>query len=727
MPTAELPVRERSCVALYPKNSGFAAQLARLRERYPLPGDASSLSVRGEDVAFFANELARLDRRVLAFTGDDLLDEWLARGNALDRRLIRRRIAWSDPAAIYGAPALCLIGASQAVLSDPRPLRVMVCSRYLRTTERFLRALRGDGLVLDALPVGGSLETCVASGLADLIVDIVVERRDDPQSRSARAAGDLDQRRCGAGVALVPGRLPDYDLRESTDFGARLRVHRNESPLPPPEHVVAAVRSIDADALRYYPASLSRSVAKALASRLEVRPRNVVLCNGADEALLALARVSLGRGDNVVTLRPSFGMYARAAGIAGAQVRELRYARRWTLDPEALLRLADARTRLVFLGHPNNPTGETLAPETLLLLARSLPNALIAVDEIYLSFRRRLWFATPGRRPTSSRSARFRGFRARRHAGRLCRRRSGRSGFAAARHGALSARRRVARRRRRVPARRRRDRAFRARREPTGRAQPGRHRARPRALCTIRLAWSRELHARRPRHRRATGGKEPAAPRHRRAHVLRPRSRRLPARVRLGRCGNRRTRGRLAGNALVRTGRCKRATTETTVSATIGLDVRGRGSIATGAIMLDHLLGQFAFHSGCELESPPFRTIRSAITSSKTSRWFSGARLGGARERRGIARFGSAVIPMDDALARAAVDLGGRAYARTEFAIEAERVEGLDTVLLPHFFRSLAGTAGLTVHLDVLTAPIRTTRSSRPSRRLPTPAARRGH
>jgi ATP phosphoribosyltransferase len=118
-----------------------------------------------------------MGRRVLAFTGDDLLDEWLAEGNVIDAGLARRKIAWSDPAAIYGAPALCLIGESPAILREGRALRIVLCTRYRRITEQFLTALCSDGLRLDALAIQGTLETCLVSGVADLIVDIVVSGR----------------------------------------------------------------------------------------------------------------------------------------------------------------------------------------------------------------------------------------------------------------------------------------------------------------------------------------------------------------------------------------------------------------------------------------------------------------------------------------------------------------------------------------------------------------------
>jgi ATP phosphoribosyltransferase len=171
-----LPISTSVPIALIPKNRGLAGQLARLRERLVPPGSAE-VSVRGEDVPTLANAVAKSGRSVVAFTGDDLLDEWLLAGNALHPRLLRRRLAWRDPQAIYGAPALCLIGKSFALLSEPRMLRIAVCDRYQRLTESHLNARRRAGIQLEVVPIAGAVEACIASDVTDLIVDIVVTGR----------------------------------------------------------------------------------------------------------------------------------------------------------------------------------------------------------------------------------------------------------------------------------------------------------------------------------------------------------------------------------------------------------------------------------------------------------------------------------------------------------------------------------------------------------------------
>lgn len=176
MLTVEQLPQTQTSVVLLPKNRGLAGQLTPICEGESL-SESVAYQVRGEDIPFLSNELARLGRHVTAFTGDDLLDEWLAGGNSLHRRIVRRRIAWRDAQAIFGAPALCLIGASSNLLAEPRTLRVAVCKRYRLLTKRFFEALEATGITLEPFEIEGSLETCVTSGVVDLIVDVVVTGR----------------------------------------------------------------------------------------------------------------------------------------------------------------------------------------------------------------------------------------------------------------------------------------------------------------------------------------------------------------------------------------------------------------------------------------------------------------------------------------------------------------------------------------------------------------------
>jgi imidazoleglycerol phosphate dehydratase HisB len=143
-----------------------------------------------------------------------------------------------------------------------------------------------------------------------------------------------------------------------------------------------------------------------------------------------------------------------------------------------------------------------------------------------------------------------------------------------------------------------------------------------------------------------------------------------------------------------RRARLVRATAETRNRVRLALDGAGRVRVATGAGLYDHLLEQLAFHGGLDLvlegvgdlETGDHHTAEDAAISL-------GQALDRALgDRRGITRYGDAVVPMDDALARAAVDLGGRPWA--ELRLE------LDPGMAGHMLQSLAQSARMAIHVE---------------------------
>ncbi|HXG42332.1 MAG TPA: imidazoleglycerol-phosphate dehydratase HisB [Dehalococcoidia bacterium] len=153
-----------------------------------------------------------------------------------------------------------------------------------------------------------------------------------------------------------------------------------------------------------------------------------------------------------------------------------------------------------------------------------------------------------------------------------------------------------------------------------------------------------------------------------------------------------------------RQARVLRETGETRVEVALDLDGRGRGSIATGIGMLDHLLEQLARHGlfdiSIEARGDLDREAHHLVEDV-------GLALGQALdhalgERRGIARFGHAVVPLDEALALAAVDLGGRPYAAVELPFRRDYLGALPTEMVPHFLASLAQAGRLNLHLRLL-------------------------
>jgi imidazoleglycerol-phosphate dehydratase len=153
---------------------------------------------------------------------------------------------------------------------------------------------------------------------------------------------------------------------------------------------------------------------------------------------------------------------------------------------------------------------------------------------------------------------------------------------------------------------------------------------------------------------------------------------------------------------MARTARVVRETGETRVEVALDLDGQGRWQVQTGHGFLDHMLAQVAVHSLIDLE------VRGRRDPSGWHHLVEdvGIALGRALhqalgERRGITRFGWALVPLDEALAQVAVDLSGRGHAAVDLGIQGE-VEGLPADLLAHMLEAFAFEGRLTLHARVL-------------------------
>ena len=147
-----------------------------------------------------------------------------------------------------------------------------------------------------------------------------------------------------------------------------------------------------------------------------------------------------------------------------------------------------------------------------------------------------------------------------------------------------------------------------------------------------------------------------------------------------------------------------RGTRETSVDATLTLDGTGLADVKTGIGFLDHLLETLARHARFDLSLSCQGDL--AVDDHHTAEDCALA-LGEAidralGERRGVSRFGWAYAPLDEALARAVVDLSGRPYADVALDLHREAIGGLACENVPHLLRSLANGARLTLHVEVL-------------------------
>ena len=154
---------------------------------------------------------------------------------------------------------------------------------------------------------------------------------------------------------------------------------------------------------------------------------------------------------------------------------------------------------------------------------------------------------------------------------------------------------------------------------------------------------------------------------------------------------------------MTRSAEIARTTNETDIRLQLALDGRGVGKRSTGVGFFDHLLDAVARHGRLDLDvsvtgdlhTGPHHTVEDT-----------GIALGRALDealgdRSGIRRYGSAVVPMDEARAACAIDVSGRPYAAFEGALPAELVADFDSDLAEEFMRAVAGTAKLTLHVTI--------------------------
>lgn len=145
----------------------------------------------------------------------------------------------------------------------------------------------------------------------------------------------------------------------------------------------------------------------------------------------------------------------------------------------------------------------------------------------------------------------------------------------------------------------------------------------------------------------------------------------------------------------------ERRTAETEIALRLDLDGRGESRIATGVGFFDHMLTALARHAGFDLELTARGDLEvDAHHTVEDAGIVLGEALARAMgEKRGLTRFGHALVPMDEALVEAAVDCSGRGFLVFDIPFPSPQLGSMASELVEEFFRALAAHAGLTLHL----------------------------
>ena len=428
--------------------------------------------------------------------------------------------------------------------------------------------------------------------------------------------------------------------------------------------------------LHEYPEGTYRELREAAAAYTGLSTENVVVGAGADDLILLLAQTFLGPGRRAAVEPPTYALYRIATTLHGGEV------------------VAGGETADVhWICNPNNPTGAWVEPAGIVALARDNPSAIVAVDEAYVEYGAETCAPWVDELPNLV----------------VLRTLSKAFGLASLRVGYALAHPDTAA-------------LLTERRAPAPISGPAAAIGAA-ALRSPRLGDVETTVAERERLRAALveAGYDcaPTATNFLFVRTEEPLAERLEAQgivVRRFQEGIRVTVRRpsendvllhalgvaVSGDVRGREATIVRTTTETAVRLTLALDGTGRTRVETGIGFLDHLLTLMAFHAGFDLELAAGGDLD--VDDHHTVEDVHAVLGAGLAEalgsRDGVARYGSAIVPMDEARGTAAVDLVRRPHAEMALAFGGERVGSLAVSLLQHALERLAIEAQCTVHVE---------------------------
>jgi histidinol-phosphate aminotransferase len=451
-----------------------------------------------------------------------------------------------------------------------------------------------------------------------------------------------------------------------------LKFDQNTPPLPGvPQLPLAESMS----RLNEYPDGTYRELREAAAAYVGLTAEHVVVGAGADDLILLLAQAFLGPGARAAIDPPTYALYRIATTLHGAAV----------VGPGD-----DAE--LFWVCNPNNPTGTWVEPEEIIERAKRRPDAIVVVDEAYVEYGARSCVSWVDAHENLV----------------VVRTLSKAFGFASLRVGYALAHPRTAA-------------LLTERRAPAPIAGP----AAAIAAAALRAPRLEDVDATilerdRVRASLVAAGydcpptatnfvylatDEPLAERLEMQGIV---VRAFPGAIRI--TVRRPTENDILLRALAaepgpapgREATVVRTTSETAVRLTLTLDGTGRARVATGVGFLDHLLTLLAFHAGFDLElvAGGDLGVDEHHTVEDVHACLGAALSQALGTREGVARYGSAVVPMDEARGTAAVDLVRRPHAEVALAFGGDRVGALAVSLLCHAVERFAIEAGCTVHVE---------------------------
>jgi histidinol-phosphate aminotransferase/imidazoleglycerol-phosphate dehydratase/histidinol-phosphatase len=491
---------------------------------------------------------------------------------------------------------------------------------------------------------------------------------------------------------------------EAGDAAISIAIDANESPWP----------AFGAQAAHYgvnrYPEPQPALLRARLASVYGVKPEQLLIGRGSDEAIDLLLRLTCRAGqDEIIVCPPTYGMYKVSADVQGAKTIKVPLAKDWQLDVAAIIKACTINTKLIFIPSPHAPMGHLMKREDILALCKARKEqSLIIVDEAYVEF-------TAAPEGMLTELADYPNLV-------VMRTLSKAHGLAGERIGVAIGMPELIAHLQKIqapyPLTKSSIALALSALSPNGLIQSAERRK-------ILMAERERMASLLPKSPHVTGvfpsvanflliqtrdSKMVMRELLRLGIRARDRHSEIPNTIRLSISTPEENDSVLQALGInlpakapgTRLFSSQRKTKETAIDVTVNLDAPNFLDIATGIGFFDHMLAQLASHGGfglalhCkgDLEIDQHHSIEDcALALGEALK----AALG---DKRGIARFGFNA-PLDEALAQVTVDLAGRPYFVFTGAFPAATVGTMSSEMVPHFFRSLATAMGASIHLTV--------------------------
>ncbi|MFL2029718.1 histidinol-phosphate transaminase [Loigolactobacillus zhaoyuanensis] len=180
---------------------------------------------------------------------------------------------------------------------------------------------------------------------------------------------------------------PLPELEKRLGLASVVRLSANENPFGTSPKVKQALQSWDFSNSRYYPDGDASALRQAVAAYLNVAPERLLFGNGLDEVIELISRTFLENGDEVLELGPTFSEYKLHAQIENTNIRDVAVQTDGVADLTALAAAITAKTKLIWLCNPNNPTGTAVTRTAIAQFMAQVPRTvLVLIDEAYIDF-----------------------------------------------------------------------------------------------------------------------------------------------------------------------------------------------------------------------------------------------------------------------------------------------------------------------------------------------------